>query len=344
MIVVLRIGHRYERDKRISTHIGLVARAFGADKLVIENCEREIIDKINNVTTRFGGDFRVEVVENWRDYIKNWKSTIVHLTMYGENINKVICKIPKNDLLIIVGAEKVPRDVYELADFNIAVGNQPHSEISALSTFLDRYFEGKELEKDFNGIVKIIPSKKGKNVVISKKFPDREECIKILRKVGNCEIVINHCIVVTELAVKIAKKAIENNFKVNLDLVEAGAMLHDIGRAKTENIDHGIVGGKIARELKLNKEIVNIIERHVGAGISKDNAVKLGLLPKDYIPKTLEEKIVAHADNLIANDKKQDIADACNKLFGNEKGEVAKKILMLHKELSNVCGIDLDKI
>lgn len=344
MIVVLRIGHRFGRDDRVTTHIGLVSRAFGAKKLVIVKPEKEIVNNINNVTTRFGGDFKVEVIENWHNYIKKWKGTIVHLTMYGENINDVINEIPKDDLLIIVGAEKVPREVYELADFNIAVGNQPHSEISALSVFLDRYFQSKELEQDFGGIVKIIPSKRGKNVIIKKNLLKRKECLEILKKVGCSEIVINHCFVVTELALKIAKKAIENNTKVNLELVETGALLHDIGRAKTDSIEHALEGAKIASELKLNEKVVNIIERHIGGGISKDEALKLGLPPKDYMPISLEEKIVAHSDNLIANDKKQSITDAYEKLKEKGKEDVAKKILLLHKELSKICGVDLDKV
>ncbi|MCG2825073.1 MAG: tRNA (cytidine(56)-2'-O)-methyltransferase, partial [Thermoplasmatales archaeon] len=115
---------------------------------------------------RFGGDFKVEFYDNWKKTVKNWEGTKVHLTMYGEHINKVIKKIPRNrELLVIVGAEKVPGEVYELADFNVAVGNQPHSEVAALAVFLDRYSKGNALERDFEGKIRIIPSKKGKRVV-----------------------------------------------------------------------------------------------------------------------------------------------------------------------------------
>lgn len=344
MIVVLRLGHRFDRDKRVTTHIGLVARAFGADKVVIVNPENEIVDTINKVTRRFGGNFKVEVIDNHQKYIKKWNGTIVHLTMYGEKISHVIDKIPNEDLLVIVGAEKVPREIYELADFNIAISNQPHSEISALSIFLDRYLKGKELEKEFDGLVKIIPSKKGKNVRVMKDFPNRIECIEILKKTGCSKIVINHCIVVTELALKIAKKFIENKKEVNINLVETGALLHDIGRSKTHGIQHAIEGVIIAKELKINQKIINIIERHIGAGVSKKEAIKIGLPPKEYIPNSLEEKIVAHSDNLIANDKKQSIFDVCNKFYENGEDEISKSMLSLHKELSELCGCDLDEI
>lgn len=166
MIAILRIGHRKERDKRITTHVGLVARAFGAEKLLLTIEDIQIKKSIENVCAKFGGDFKVEICKDWKEYIEKWKGIKVHLTMYGININKAIKKIPKDkDILIIVGAKKVPKLVYEIADYNIAIGNQPHSEISALSIFLDRFFKGKELEKEFNGKIKIIPCEKGKKLV-----------------------------------------------------------------------------------------------------------------------------------------------------------------------------------
>jgi tRNA (cytidine56-2'-O)-methyltransferase len=130
----------------------------------------EIRDTISKVNKMWGGDFKVEIIENWKDIIKikrNDLFKIVHLTMYGENINTVQDQIRKEEkILIIVGAEKVPREVYDMADYNIAIGNQPHSEISALAILLDRILEGKQLQKKYiGGEREIIPTKKGKNVV-----------------------------------------------------------------------------------------------------------------------------------------------------------------------------------
>ena len=344
MIVVLRIGHRYERDKRVTTHIGLVSRAFGADKVVITSPENEIIDNIKNVSKRFGGDFEVEITENWHKFLKNWNGSIVHLTMYGENLNKVIKEVPKDNLLIVIGAEKVPREVYEIADFNIAVGNQPHSEISALAVLLDRLLEGNELEKDFRGNVRILPSKKGKNVIFANKYPNYNDCLKLLKEAGCSPIIINHCETVHGLALKIANLCKENGIIIDIELIEAGALLHDIGRSRTHEIKHAIIGVKIAEKYGLDIKIINIIERHIGAGISKDETEKLGLPPKDYIPLTTEEKIIAHSDNLIANDTKQNINEAYEKLCEKGKEDVAKKILALHKELTELCNMDLDLI
>ena len=86
--------------------------------------------------------------------------------MYGQRIDEAIPKIPRDeDLMIIVGAEKVPFDVYERADFNLSVGNQPHSEIAALAIFLDRFTEGKALYADRGGRLTVVPNERGKTVV-----------------------------------------------------------------------------------------------------------------------------------------------------------------------------------
>jgi tRNA (cytidine56-2'-O)-methyltransferase len=170
MISILRLGHRPQRDKRITTHVGLVARALGADRLLIPTKDLSIKKTIDDVTNRFGGEFEVETGLNWRNHIKTLKGTIVHLTMYGEHIDCVLDKIPEDeDLLLVIGAEKVPGEIYGLADYNVAVGNQPHSEIAALAIFLDRFKKGKGLKKEFDGKMKIIPTARGKEVVTNDK-------------------------------------------------------------------------------------------------------------------------------------------------------------------------------
>jgi tRNA (cytidine56-2'-O)-methyltransferase len=166
-IEVLRLGHRPSRDKRITTHVGLVARAFGADKIIISEKDTKIEDTLNDVTARFGGPFQVISGMKWRKYVRNWEGHVIHLTMYGEKLDDVIEKIPQDkDMLIVIGAEKVPKDIYELADYNIAVGNQPHSEVAALAVFMDRLSYGKNLNKKFkDGKLRIKPTKRGKTVV-----------------------------------------------------------------------------------------------------------------------------------------------------------------------------------
>jgi len=170
-------------------------------------------------------------------------------------------------------------------------------------------------------------------------YPTAEECLVLLKKCGCSKEVIKHCLAVRDVAVRIAKKA-----NADVELVEAGALLHDIGRSITHDTPHVIKGGKIAKKLDLPKEVVRIIERHIGAGLPADEAKKLGLPERDYIPETLEEKIVCHADSLIDNHKKQNIEHEIKKALTEGFDEYAKRLATLHKELSEICGIDLNKI
>jgi len=183
-LVVLRIGHRPMRDKRITTHVGLTARALGANGMLLAADDPNVKESIDNVVSRWGGDFFVEIGVDWRKAIKQWKEDggmVVHLTMYGLNLPDVIDSTESadltnstnsidvmrdRDLLIVVGAEKVPPGIYDLADLNVAVGNQPHSEVAALAIFLDRVQEGAELRGTFaGGDREIVPMNVGKLVI-----------------------------------------------------------------------------------------------------------------------------------------------------------------------------------
>ena len=171
-----------------------------------------------------------------------------------------------------------------------------------------------------------------------KKLTPRK-CILLLKKSGCSKEVIDHCKCVRDLAILIAKKT-----DADLNIVEIGALLHDIGRSKTHGIEHGIEGVEIAKNYELDPKIIKIIERHIGAGITPKIAEKLGLPNKNYSPVSIEEKIVCHADNLIDNCKRQKIGDEIDKALKNNQKEYAKKLAKLHSELSEICGIDLDYI
>jgi tRNA (cytidine56-2'-O)-methyltransferase len=174
-IAVLRLGHRLVRDDRTTTHVALVSRAFGCKKIFMTDVDESILETIRRVCDDWGGsnEFDVEIIQDWRSLLKTWKKNngiIVHLTMYGINIEHISHDYPNGkNILVVIGASKVPKDVYFIADMNIAVGNQPHSEIAALAIFLDRYFQGKELINSFdNAKMKIVPSSRGKRVKIRK--------------------------------------------------------------------------------------------------------------------------------------------------------------------------------
>lgn len=176
-VTVLRIGHRLVRDDRTTTHAILVSRAFGCNTMYMTDVDEEIKNTIDKINNSWGGinEFNLKIIDNWKKLIKEWKEEqgkIIHLTMYGLQINKVIDEIKLIDqkILVIIGAEKVPKEIYLLADYNISIGNQPHSEIAALAIFIDRLFEGKQFDREFSdGNMKIIPSNKGKNVIRKKK-------------------------------------------------------------------------------------------------------------------------------------------------------------------------------
>jgi tRNA (cytidine56-2'-O)-methyltransferase len=167
-VFVLRLGHRPARDKRISTHVALTARALGAKGIFVSTKDAELEDSVRDVTGRFGGDFEIKTGVKWKPLLRDFQGTKVHLTMYGVHVDDALPRIKKEAkgrMLIVVGAEKVPADVYQMADFNVAVGNQPHSEVAALAVFMDRLTNGQGLRSEFEGRLKVLPCERGKRVV-----------------------------------------------------------------------------------------------------------------------------------------------------------------------------------
>ncbi len=172
-----------------------------------------------------------------------------------------------------------------------------------------------------------------------RRLPTRDECLAMLVGNGCDEQVVRHCVAVADLAVKIGRKC-----EADIKLVEAGALLHDLGRCRSHKIDHAVRGAEIASEAKLPDQVVKIIERHIGGGIDRAEAKKLGLPEKDYTPKTLEEKIVSHADNLIAGSRRTTVKEAVGWLVRQGLQDAALKVLKLHEELSALCGMNVDDI
>lgn len=172
--VVLRLGHRYIRDNRVTTHLFLTARAFGTTEVIYSGQKDENIEeKIKKLVRLWGGTFLVKYEEDWQEIIRKWKirgGEIIHLTMYGLLLNGIITDIRKStkDKMIVVGGEKVPKKIYDLVDWNVAITSQPHSEISALAVFLHELFQGKEFSKKFHGAhIQISPQARGKKVIRS---------------------------------------------------------------------------------------------------------------------------------------------------------------------------------
>ena len=161
----------------------------------------------------------------------------------------------------------------------------------------------------------------------------RKDALRILEEENTPPNVIEHCKVVADKAVKMAKKIIAAGHDVDLQLVETGALLHDVGRSQTHAIDHGYMGGVIMRGRGLKKH-AHICERHIAAGLSKEEAKRFGLPPKEYIPQTLEEKIIANADNLVAGTHSVQIGETIQKLRREGVPEEAvKRVSELYGEI-----------
>jgi uncharacterized protein len=173
---------------------------------------------------------------------------------------------------------------------------------------------------------------------VSNRLPTREQALELLKENQCPDKVIFHCQAVAKLALQIATELQTKGFTVNLALVEAGALLHDLGRSKTHTVDHAIVGVELAQKADLPQSVVDIIKRHVGAGISPNEAEWLGWPKDNYIPQTLEEKIVCYADKLIDGTRKTPIEVELQRLSGDDRSDAAERVRRLHDEIVGMLG------
>lgn len=173
-VTVLRLSHRVGRDDRVTTHVGLTARAFGASGIAISgDYDPGVMESLRRVTEVWGGPFEVQYVGDWRGYLRSAKErgdVVVHLTMYGVPLPEVLEDLRRamaeRGVVVVVGSSKVPREVYELADLNVSIGNQPHSEVAALAVFLDRLLDGLVFRISFRDAkLRVVPHPRGKVVM-----------------------------------------------------------------------------------------------------------------------------------------------------------------------------------
>lgn len=155
-VTVVRLGHRPQRDKRITSHLGLTARAMGAAHFVLcGEADDKVLETLRDVSDTFGGDFSSEYRRGALSWLRGFKAdggTIVHLTMYGEPHDAVAPTVDiSSPIAVVVGGAKVPGEVFKLADHNVAVGHQPHSEVAALALFMDALMGGVAAPDHFAG-------------------------------------------------------------------------------------------------------------------------------------------------------------------------------------------------
>ncbi|MCH1616725.1 MAG: hypothetical protein L7R83_04370 [Candidatus Poseidonia sp.] len=174
---VLRLGYRKGRDPRITTHLALVSRALGATNFLLAGDEdKELFENIASVNERFGGTMTCEHVDGAMGWLRRFTQqdagdgepgVAVHLTMYGEPYREVLPRIRRDrPVVVIVGGAKVPSDVFQYAQYNVAVGNQPHSEVAALALFMEGWYGHGGTERHFPDARLVIePSARGKSVI-----------------------------------------------------------------------------------------------------------------------------------------------------------------------------------
>jgi uncharacterized protein (TIGR00295 family) len=164
-------------------------------------------------------------------------------------------------------------------------------------------------------------------------IPSEKECLRFLKEAGCSEKVIRHCCVVSAAAALLAERC-----GADVELVRAGALLHDIGRSRTHGIGHVAASVEIARSIGLSDPLVMIIQKHIGAGLLTEEAEALDLPDGDYLPVTIEEKIVCHSDNLIDGDEITTLEDSV--VFFESKGlfTAAKRMMAMSEEITALMG------
>jgi uncharacterized protein len=162
-----------------------------------------------------------------------------------------------------------------------------------------------------------------------------DSALKLLEKHGCSAEVVKHCRLVSAKAEELAK-TISKNAKIDVELCRVGGLIHDIGRSKTNGVDHGVIGAEILKEYPL---LARICESHIGGGIDKDEAKGLGLPVKDYAPISIEEKVVCYADKLVQGDKyTEDISEELRKLenkLGKEHSSI-KRLKQIESEIKKL--------
>ena len=173
-------------------------------------------------------------------------------------------------------------------------------------------------------------------------IPSEGETIALHRKYGSYERIVRHCEVVASVAKALADEFRNRGHPVDVDAVTAAALLHDIGRTKTQTVWHGLEGSRILEKEGVDAKVVEIVRKHVGAGISRSEAERLGLPNFDYVPQTLEERIVCFSDKVVSSDKVQPFEEEVRRF--KLKSHDVERLQELKKRLQQELGEDPERI
>ncbi|HTT44755.1 MAG TPA: tRNA (cytidine(56)-2'-O)-methyltransferase [Thermoplasmata archaeon] len=169
---MLRVGHRPGRDPRLTTHVALAARAFGARRMYLHPRDDALAERVAGVGRRWGGGFEVVPADDWKKLVSSFPGAVVHLTMYGLPLERCLPRLSRErSILLVVGGAKVPPELYRRSKYNVAVGHQPHSEVAAVAVTLERLLGLPRPVGAGGAPNRIVPSARGKRVVGGRRSP-----------------------------------------------------------------------------------------------------------------------------------------------------------------------------
>jgi uncharacterized protein (TIGR00295 family) len=178
-------------------------------------------------------------------------------------------------------------------------------------------------------------------------IPSERDALAIHAKYGSSDRIVKHCLTVARVARILAEELERKGIAIDTDAVVAAALLHDIGRSRVQTVRHGVEGSEMIAREGTDRKVVEIVRKHVGAGIAPEEAKTLGLPNLDYIPRTLEERVVCFADKMVDADNVRPFESEVER-FVVKKHDVAR-LLALRNGLTAELGRDpgqfvLDKI
>ncbi len=173
-------------------------------------------------------------------------------------------------------------------------------------------------------------------------IPDEADALRIHRKYGSSPVLVEHCRAVERVARIIASELTRGGVAVDERVIQAGALLHDVGRTRVQTVRHGYEGAEILRKEGVDERVVEVVKRHVGAGITREEARRLGFPQGDYVPRTLEQKVVCFADKMIDSNRARPFAEEVKRFV--RKGHDVKKLEALKEDLKLELGRDPEEV
>lgn len=173
-------------------------------------------------------------------------------------------------------------------------------------------------------------------------IPTAQQALALHKKYGSNDRIVSHCQACATISKLLSERAAGQGRPVDEQAVVVGALLHDIGRTQTQTVSHGHVGAGILEKEGVDDVVVEIVRRHVGAGISPEEAVSLGFPPGDYVPETLEQKIVCFADKMLDGDKARPFEEEVKRFV--RKGHDVPRLRRLKEDVDAAVGGDAEKL